>query len=65
MLSEAFESIKQHLTDTGRVTLADTPCRLGRTLTLEPGTETFVNAPDANELFGRTYRGDFVVPEKV
>jgi hypothetical protein len=65
MLGEAFEGIKRHLTATGRVTLSDTPCRLGRTLTFDAGAGQFVDAPDANKLLDRAYRGPFVVPEKV
>ncbi|MBN2133125.1 MAG: Gfo/Idh/MocA family oxidoreductase [Sedimentisphaerales bacterium] len=65
LLSEPFEGIKRHLADTGRVELADTPCRLGRTLTFDAEAERFVGSPEANELLSRAYRGPFVVPEQV
>jgi len=64
-LRESFEDIKRHLADTGRVELADTPCRLGPMLTFDARAEKFVEAPDANELLGRAYRDPFVVPQQV
>ncbi len=65
ILSEAFEGIKRHLADIGSVELANTPCRLGRSLTFDAAAEKFVDAPDANELLRRAYRSPFVVPEQV
>jgi predicted dehydrogenase len=37
----------------------------GRRLELDPGTETFVNDPEANALIRRTYRDPWRVPEAV
>ena len=65
LLSESFEDIKRHLTDTGNVDLTNTPCRLGRALAYDAGAEEFTNSPEANALRTRAYRGPFVVPEKV
>lgn len=65
LLSESFEDIKRHLTATGKADLANTPCRLGRALTYDAKAEEFVNAPEANALRTRAYRGRFVVPEQV
>jgi len=62
---ESFEAMKRHLADTGQVELAKTPCRLGRMLAFDAGAEKFVDAPDANQLLSRSYRGAFVVPERV
>jgi hypothetical protein len=57
--------MKRHLGDTGQVEPANTPCRLGRMLTFDAEAEKFVEAPDANQLLSRSYRGPFVVPERV
>lgn len=65
MFQESFESMKRHLANTGQVELAATPCRLGRTLTFDAESETFVNAPDANRLLSQSYRDSFVVPEQM
>lgn len=65
MLRESFEDIKRHLTDTGRVELANTPCRLGRRLAFDAGAEQFAEAPEANAMLRRQYRSPFVVPEQV
>jgi predicted dehydrogenase len=62
---ESFEAMRRHLADTGRVELASTPCRLGRLLTFDAEAEKFVGAPDANQLLSQSYRGAFVVPERV
>ncbi len=65
LLHESFEGIKRHLSGTGNVELADTPCRLGRALTYDAEAEEFVGSPEANEMQTRAYRGPFVVPEKL
>jgi predicted dehydrogenase len=65
LLSESFEDIKRHLTATGQVELADTPCRLGRALTYDAEGEKFVGSPEANAMRTRAYRAPFVVPERV
>lgn len=65
IFQESFEAMKRHLGDTGKVELANTPCRLGRMLTFDAEAEKFVEAPDANQLLGQSYRAPFVVPERV
>ena len=39
--------------------------RLGRKLTVDAKSESFVDAPDANKLLTRHYRKPFVVPESL
>lgn len=65
LFQESFEAMKRHLADTGQVELGNTPCRLGRMLTFDAEAEQFVDAPDANQLLSRSYRGPFVVPERI
>ena len=65
MFRESFEAMKRHLADTGQVELAGTPCRLGRMLKFDAQAEKFIEAPDANQLLSQSYRGAFVVPERV
>ena len=65
MFRESFEEMKRHLADAARLKLADSTCRLGRTLSFDARTEKFVGSPDANRLLTRPYRGPFVVPERV
>jgi predicted dehydrogenase len=46
--------------------LANISYRVGnRKLTLDPKTETFIDAPEANKYLKRTYRHPWVIPEKV
>ena len=65
MFRESFAAMQRHLGDTGQVELANTPWRLGRMLTYDAQAENFVEAPDANQLLTQSYRGPFVVPERV
>jgi len=65
MFRESFEDMKRHLAETGRLELANSTFRLGRTLAYDAQAEKFVGAPDANQLLSRPYRGPFVVPERV
>ena len=65
LFRESFEDMKRHLVDAGRLELANSTCRLGRMLSFDAQAETFVGAPDANQLLRRPYRGPFVVPERV
>ena len=39
--------------------------RLGRTLRINPGTESFINDPEADALLTRAYRPGFEVPAKI
>jgi predicted dehydrogenase len=64
---EAYETLarmEQHLRD-NQVPLDKTCYRVGRRLTVDPRTETFVNDSQANALLTRKPRPPFVVPEKV
>jgi len=45
--------------------LGNVAYRLGRKLTFDPKTETFVGDEEANMYLTRNYRPPFVVPEKV
>ncbi|HUT90545.1 MAG TPA: Gfo/Idh/MocA family oxidoreductase [Thermoguttaceae bacterium] len=65
MFRESFEDMKRHLADAGRLELANSTYRLGRTLSFDARADEFVGAPDANQLLSRPYRGPFVVPESV
>ena len=65
LFRESFEDMKRHLVDAGRLELANSTCRLGRTLSFDAQAEKFLGAPHANQLLSRPYRGPFVVPEQV
>lgn len=43
--------------------LANVAYRMGSSLTFDPKTETFVNAPEADKLLRREYHPDFKVPQ--
>jgi predicted dehydrogenase len=60
--NEAFSRTRKHLADAG-VDLNKTQLRVGRTLTIDPKTEKFVNDAEADKLLTREYRKPFVVPE--
>jgi predicted dehydrogenase len=62
-LAEAFERYREHLVANG-VDIGVTRSNLGPWVTLDPGTERFVDdfADQANTLAMRDYRGPFVVP---
>ncbi len=62
---ESFEDMKRHLADTGRLDLANSTYRLGRTLQFDAQAEKFVAAPDADQRIRRPYRSPFVVPDQV
>lgn len=49
----------------GLAHLGNIAYKLGKVLTFNPKSETFVNDPEADEMLTRNYRGDFVVPDKV
>lgn len=49
----------------GLAHLGNIAYRLGRVLTFNPSSETFVNDPEADKMLKRNYRGDYVVPENV
>ncbi len=62
---EAFESMKQHLTDAAKLKLEDSKYRLGRKLDFDAKAEQFVGDQQANKLLTRAYRAPYVVPESV
>ncbi len=45
--------------------LANTACRLGRTLQFDPATERYVGDAEADAFLSRKYREPFVVPDRV
>jgi len=49
----------------GLAHLGNIAYRLGKVLTFNPSSETFVNDPEADAMLKRNYRGDYVVPENV
>jgi len=55
-----LESFEAHLAENG-VDFEQTPLRLGRTLTIDPETETSDDA-EANRLFTREYRKGYELP---
>jgi hypothetical protein len=55
-----LESFEAHLAENG-VDFEQTPLRLGRTLTIDPETETSADA-EANRLFTREYRKGYELP---
>jgi predicted dehydrogenase len=63
-IAESFEMIKRNLKGVG-VDLDKTSYRMGRTLTIDPKTERFVDDPEADRLLTREYRPGYVMPEKV
>jgi hypothetical protein len=65
LFREAFEDMKRHLVDAARLALVNSTCRLGPMLSFDAQAEKFIDAPDANQLLNRPYRGPFVVPERV
>ena len=61
---ESLETIHANLKAVG-VKFDDTQYILGRELTMNPETETFVDDPQANQLLTREYREEFAVPAKI
>jgi len=49
----------------GLAHLGNIAYRLGKVLTFNPSSETFVNDPEADQMLTRNYRGKYVVPEIV
>jgi hypothetical protein len=62
--ADCYERVCQHLKENG-VNLEKTPFRMGRVLSFNSETETFVGDAEANRLLRRDYRKPFVVPESV
>ena len=62
--NECYDRVCQHLKENG-VDLEKTQFRMGRALTFNPKTETFVGDAEANQLLRPEYRRPFVVPKRV
>jgi len=62
--SEYLERLQEHLKENG-LKLEDTDYVVGRHLTFDGKTETFVGDDEANKLLTREYRAPFTVPSKV
>jgi predicted dehydrogenase len=64
---EAYETLartEDHLKE-NKLPLDTMSCRVGRKLTIDAKTETFVNDSQADALLTREYREGFVVPKKI
>ena len=64
-LLETLGRMEEHLTKDNGLKLEGENYLLGRKLTVDAKTESFVNDPQANKLLTREYRKGFEVPEKV
>jgi predicted dehydrogenase len=62
---ETLERMEEYLTRNNGLKLDGQEYRLGRKLTVDAESESFVDAPDANKLLTRRYRRGFVVPESL
>jgi hypothetical protein len=61
---ESFAAMEEHLR-ANDIDVKDLSFQLGRRLTLDPSTESFVGDAEANAMLSREYRKGFEVPEKV
>ncbi|APW58867.1 Gfo/Idh/MocA family protein [Paludisphaera borealis] len=61
---ETFARMEDHLKEDG-VKLENLNYRLGRKLTVDAASASFVDAPEANRLLTRAYRAPFVVPDRI
>jgi predicted dehydrogenase len=62
---DALARMEEYLMKGNGLKIDETTYRLGRRLTVDAKSETFIGDPDANKLLTRNYRSPFVVPEKV
>jgi predicted dehydrogenase len=62
---ETLESMEEYLTKDNGVKLDGLDYRLGRKLTVDAKSESFIDAPEANKLLTRPYRKPFIVPESL
>jgi predicted dehydrogenase len=61
---ETLARMEEHLKE-DRVPMDGQNYRLGRTLTFDASTESFVGDAEANRLLTRAYRAPFVVPDRI
>jgi hypothetical protein len=62
--AETMARMEEHLKE-NRVALDGLSYRLGRKLTFDAASESFVGDSQANELLTRPYRAPFVVPDRI
>ncbi len=62
---EAFEDMKQHLSEAAHLQLTSSTYRLGRMLRFDSEAERFLGDPEADGMLTHPYREPFVVPEQV
>src|SRR5205823_5322062 len=65
---EAYETLarmEEHLSQGNGLKLEGLSYKLGRKLTVDAESETFVNDAEANALLTRPYRKPFAVPDKI
>jgi hypothetical protein len=62
---ETFARMEEHLSHDNGVMLDGHQYRLGRKLTFDAGTESFVGDSNANRLLTRPYRAPFIVPDRL
>jgi len=62
--ADTYDRFKDHMNANG-VQPDQTQVTVGRTLTVDPKTETLVGDPEASKLLRREYRKPYVVPEQV
>jgi predicted dehydrogenase len=61
---DTYDRFKEHMNAVG-VQPDQTQVTVGKTLTIDPKTETIVGDPEASKLLTREYRKPFVVPDQV
>ena len=61
---ETLDRMKEHLKD-NKVALNGLNYRLGRKLSFDAATESFIGDSEANQLLTRHYRTPFVVPDRL
>jgi predicted dehydrogenase len=61
-MAETFARFSEHLAD-NKVSLSETPVRVGALLAIDSEKETFIGSSAADEMLTRDYRKPFVVPK--
>jgi predicted dehydrogenase len=62
---ETLARMEEHLSKDNGVMLDSLQYRMGRKLTFDAGTESFVGDAEANRLLTRPYRAPFIVPDRM